>query len=73
MKSRAANHLQDEMDKLINRFRFEYDMSYAEIVGCLELIKSGLTFEAIHEDMDHPDDLDELDDEDDSREEWENF
>lgn len=29
----------DELDKLIERFRSEYDMSYAQVVGVLEFKK----------------------------------
>jgi hypothetical protein len=31
----AVVHLGNEIDKVINRFRAEYDISYAAVVGCL--------------------------------------
>lgn len=36
---RWSNHFDDELTKLINRFCSEFDISYAEIVGSLELKK----------------------------------
>lgn len=30
-------HFGDELDKLVNRFRQEYDMEYAQIVGTLHM------------------------------------
>lgn len=31
------DHFADELDKLVNRFRSEYEMSYASVVGTLEM------------------------------------
>lgn len=36
----------DELDKLVDRFRSEYDMSYAQVVGVLEMKKWLLCSEA---------------------------
>lgn len=33
----AVDHLGDELDRLIDRFRNEYDMTYAEAVGVLQM------------------------------------
>jgi len=43
----AVEHLTIELTKTINYFRLEYNLSYAEIVGTLEILKSELSLEAI--------------------------
>lgn len=45
MAGNASKHFCAELDSLIERFRHEYDMSYAEAIGCLELIKADLVEE----------------------------
>lgn len=35
--SRAIDHFSDELDRLVDRFRSEYEAKYAEIVGCLAM------------------------------------
>lgn len=35
----------EELHKLINHFCQEYDMTYAQIIGCLEIVKSELVHE----------------------------
>lgn len=59
MAGKAAEHFCEELDKLIERFRQEYDMSYAEAVGCLELTKADLVRECQEsyeeDDSDDPD------------------
>lgn len=32
-----VDHLMDELDRLLNRTRKEYDMTYAEVIGCLQV------------------------------------
>ena len=44
--SRASDHLARELAYLIDRFRMEYKLTYAEAVGVLELVKSDLIEEA---------------------------
>lgn len=44
--SRASDHLARELAYLIDRFRLEYKLTYAEAVGVLELVKSDLIEEA---------------------------
>lgn len=40
------DHLADELDRLVERFRSEYDLSYAAVVGVLEMKKWLLCAEA---------------------------
>lgn len=44
--SEQVRQLGDELDRLINRFRQEYDMTYAAVVGVLEMKKHLLCEEA---------------------------
>lgn len=37
MAKSAIDHFGDELDRLVQRFRFEYELSYAEAVGCLTM------------------------------------
>lgn len=46
MSVRAVKHFTDEVFRVIQRMRSEYDMTYAELVGCLELIKAGIVEES---------------------------
>ena len=47
--SNRVEHLGDEIDNLINRFRMEYDMTYAEAVGVLFMKAQLLCNEAAEE------------------------
>lgn len=40
MSSRGCDHFVHEMRRLIDRLRAEYDMTYAEVIGCLEMVKA---------------------------------
>lgn len=42
-----AGHLGGELDKLIERFRDEYDLPYMTVIGVLETKKQLLILEAI--------------------------
>lgn len=44
--NRASDHFAKELASLIERFRMEYKLTYAEAVGVLELVKSDLIEEA---------------------------
>ncbi len=44
--SSATDHFEAELEALIRRFRFEYDLSYAVAVGCLALAAQRLMQEA---------------------------
>ena len=44
--SRAAEHFSEELSRLIERMRLEYEMTYAEAVGVLELVKADVIEEA---------------------------
>ena len=44
---KAVDQLIDEIERLIERYRHEGDISYAEIVGALELIKIDVIAEAV--------------------------
>ena len=39
--SRAVQHFADELDRLVDRFRAEYELTYAEAIGAL-FIKASL-------------------------------
>lgn len=55
----GPDHFIKEVEAIINRFRLEYEMNYAELVGCLEYLKAGV----IHESQLEQDcDSDEADD-----------
>lgn len=45
-------HLSNEIDKLINRYRDEYDLSYAAVVGILQMKSHLLMSEAAEDDSD---------------------
>ena len=45
MSKRGCDHFSDELVRLIDRMRQEYEMTYAEIIGCLELIKLSIAKE----------------------------
>ena len=47
--SNRVEHLGDEIDKIINHFRMEYDMTYAEAVGVLFMKAQLLCEEAAEE------------------------
>lgn len=44
--SRAVEHFEKDLDRLVDRYRQEYDMTYAEVVGCLHLKQVSLWLEA---------------------------
>jgi len=46
MSRRGCDHFVDELERLIDRLRAEYEMTYAEVIGCLELVKADLLSEA---------------------------
>lgn len=56
--SNASKHLCEELGRLVDRFRIEYDLTYAEAIGAFELIKAELIAEAISDDEEE----DEFDD-----------
>lgn len=45
--SEQCGHLGAELDRLVDRFRAEYDMTYMEVIGVLEMKKQLLVLEAI--------------------------
>lgn len=47
--SRAVEHFGTELELLIKRFRSEYDMTYAELIGCLEITKFDILTEMTEE------------------------
>lgn len=40
-----AQALVNELHAVINRFRVEYDLNYANAIGCLEMVKLDLYWE----------------------------
>ena len=42
----AVEHFAEELSRLIERMRMEYDITYAEAVGVIELFKLDLVEEA---------------------------
>lgn len=55
MSRRGTAHFVKEIDAVINRFRSEYSMTYAEIIGSLELVKFDVLREASDDDDDDDD------------------
>lgn len=45
-KHAVTEHLYEELDLVLTRFRGEYCLSYAQAVGTLELLKQGLLIDA---------------------------
>lgn len=48
----GADHLADEIVRTMHRFRMEYELNFAEVIGVLELIKADLLDEAKDIDLD---------------------
>lgn len=46
-ESQQVDHLANEIDRIIARFRAEYDMTYAAVIGVLEMKKAALCQEAV--------------------------
>lgn len=46
---RAVEHFIEEVHRTLDRMRFEYEMSYAEAIGALEIIKMDLLSEAVED------------------------
>ena len=38
-KRNAPDHFEDEIRRLIERFRLEYQITYGEVIGVLEILK----------------------------------
>ena len=49
MSRRGCEHFVSDINRLIERLSQEYDMSYAEIVGCLEMVKQEVIDDAFAE------------------------
>jgi hypothetical protein len=54
-ESRACEHFDLELQRLVRRFRAEYEMSYAEAIGCLTLAAARITEEALGAESDDDD------------------
>jgi len=50
--SEAVYDLMERLRKQIDYIRAEYEMTYAEAVGCLELLKAEIIKEALNEEDD---------------------
>ena len=50
MSRKGCDHFEAELVRLIDRQRLDYELSYAEALGCLTLVKSRLTTEALEND-----------------------
>lgn len=61
MSGRAVEHFADELDRIVRRARFEYDLTYAEVVGTLQMKAWLLCDEA--SDQTEPEDDEESPDE----------
>lgn len=65
-RPRAVDHFLTDLDKLINRYSFEYELSFAEIIGCLtiqqQLVMDAMTELAMQAHLDDlEEELEELD------------
>jgi hypothetical protein len=52
MSTRAVEAFSSELLLLIERFRLEWELTYSEIVGCLEIAKIELATESLEEEED---------------------
>lgn len=52
----SVNHLSEEITKVVDYFRLEYELSYAEIIGTLAIIQSELENELQFGVMEEEDD-----------------
>lgn len=43
---------QNEVENVIDRFRGEYDMSYADLIGVLQIVQMNLFLELVGPDLD---------------------
>lgn len=50
MSEPAVNYFVEGVESIIGRCRQEWDMSYCEIVGCLEIIKANLIEESLEDE-----------------------
>ena len=50
MSERAVSYFVEGVESIIERCRQEWHMSYCEIVGCLEIIKSNLIEESLEDE-----------------------
>ena len=50
--SHAQEHFADELERIIDRFRIEYDMTYAELVGTLIVAAHTMAQESLTGDED---------------------
>lgn len=68
VSSRAADHFGHELWLVMNRLVQEYDVSYAEIIGVLEMFKGDVLDESVSARIAEAMGVDEEDDEDDEDE-----
>ena len=52
MSKRGTEHFNEELHNLIDRYRAEYEMTYAEIIGSLTIAAIALSKEKLGEDDD---------------------
>lgn len=50
MSTEAVHYFCEQVETVIARCRQEWDMSYCEIIGTIEIIKAGLLEEALEDD-----------------------
>ncbi len=50
MSEPAIEYFCEQVEAVITRCRQEWDMTYGEIIGTLEIIKAGLLEEALEDD-----------------------
>ncbi len=55
MSEPAINYFCEQVEVVIARCRQEWDMSYCELIGTIEIIKAGLLEEALVDDEDEID------------------
>lgn len=46
MSKEAETHFVNEFSAMLNRLRMEYTMTYAQVLGCIELIRADIIEEA---------------------------
>lgn len=53
MSARGQRHFTDELHSLIDRFVYEYDMTYIELIGSLDAVKFDLQMESRQVEEEH--------------------
>ena len=59
MSADATEAFSNELTRLVERYRLEWNLTYGECIGVLEIMKHELLEEAYHADEEDDDDIEE--------------